>query len=543
MRFVFLFLVLLSPSLGDDFDTFFELCDEYLEAMKTCGSELVSMEESLLDGITTMSSRIVYTETLILDEATQIGYMADRIVETEYLMSNLTQECVPFCKENKGIRKWKEEEVEEVEKMEEMEAEVKKQPKVLLEENQGLPRVFWGEISGIQKDLIPGFCTPLGEFNEVLNASLIAFEAMCANVTSGVIYMNDQIGIMADRILFTEGLIMNFSGQIGEMADRIVETEQLAANATSLCCQIGGETGIERRTEGKWESGEKGKKLGDQGFSNFRGMNERALQPPLLPSKFGGSMGLHVCKSWWNPFCCAMEVMTDMMVAMLLEMAKAAPVTLYIVEEGADAIGVLADFILYLEEVIVVMGMEIGYIADDIVSTERMLIDFMSSPLCEPMEKKKHQSLEKKKWELQQQQQQQQASSTPRPAARDRGSLSKMKKKLQQLLSSPRTSTLKSLNLTALQERKHLPDGANPFGDFAGMVDCMTQMSDTMSALILQQMGVGVDVMTHMGMVTNDIFKTMGLIVEMIGQIEVMAGRIVETNNLMTNLTMDCITM
>jgi hypothetical protein len=44
-----------------------------------------------------MSERIVYTEKLITSMGLQIGDMADRIVDTENIMGNLTERCLD-CK-------------------------------------------------------------------------------------------------------------------------------------------------------------------------------------------------------------------------------------------------------------------------------------------------------------------------------------------------------------------------------------------------------------------------------------------------------------
>eukprot|EP00009_Paramoeba_aestuarina_P007021 CAMPEP_0201523430 /NCGR_PEP_ID=MMETSP0161_2-20130828/19832_1 /ASSEMBLY_ACC=CAM_ASM_000251 /TAXON_ID=180227 /ORGANISM="Neoparamoeba aestuarina, Strain SoJaBio B1-5/56/2" /LENGTH=521 /DNA_ID=CAMNT_0047922545 /DNA_START=139 /DNA_END=1704 /DNA_ORIENTATION=+ len=519
--------------------------------MTQCDEEMCEMEKSLLDGITTMSDRIVFTEGLILDEAQQIGIMADRIVETEYLMSNLTQICIPYCEEENGKPKTKEK--EKVRKKGE-EKGVRIEEKEM-KEGKGKEKKKGKEEKKKEKGIIPGFCTPLGEFNDVLNASLLTFESWCQNTTDGIMYMNDQIGIMADRILFTEGLIMNYSRQIGEMADRIVETEYLASNASANCCNT-------------WGPGEKENRGGSSPFikeinNNIRvdvipprpmkkikrSPHSSSLQPSMLSTLpvmseggyvVGGARGLHVCKSWWNPFCCAMEVMSDMMVQMLQEMGQAGSVSLKLMEEGADIIGVLADYILYLELVIVRMGMEIGYIGDDIVATERMLIAFTTSPVCGNSQ--------------QQQPQQQPQQPQQQPLIDERlQSLRELKRTGAELQSSlslalDKYQIMKNLGGGEKRERKEQQENTeegvegNPFGDFSSMVDCMTHMSDTMSSLMFQQMGVGASVMKHIGMVTNDIFQTMDKIIEMIGQIEIMAGRIVETNELMTNLTVACLT-
>lgn len=80
-----------SPT--EEMKKFIDECYYMIDVMGTCEDSWVDLENNIIDSIDTFATRIVYTEGLILDEADQILEMADRIVETETIVSELIKSC------------------------------------------------------------------------------------------------------------------------------------------------------------------------------------------------------------------------------------------------------------------------------------------------------------------------------------------------------------------------------------------------------------------------------------------------------------------
>jgi hypothetical protein len=90
-------LSLSSPS--DEMQKFIDECYVMIETMEHCAEGWVQFEQEIIDSIDSFSDRIVYTESLIMEEAELILDMADRIVETEAIMIDLLESC--NCSEGK----------------------------------------------------------------------------------------------------------------------------------------------------------------------------------------------------------------------------------------------------------------------------------------------------------------------------------------------------------------------------------------------------------------------------------------------------------
>ena len=539
-----------SPT-PSDMETFFDLCNSYLDTMASCGQEWVDTQDYIVEGITNMSDRIVYTETLILAEAEEIGEMADRIVATEYLMSNLSVACIPLCNESMGY------------------PAVYKDSRPFYSQggslpNQGGSRPAAGGMSVSSGEagspdaastasmkeggtyttttIVVASCSPLSAFNEVINASMLAFESLCSDINAGLQFMVAEIGEMADRIVGTECLIMDMSKQIGVMADRIVATENLMANLTSSCCLLDGPL---HRAEGSamlHSSNSLSRQQNVGGFpdecSNYTNEDIETEIRWLKPTQ--AVLRLHLndaavskylrgpkdpapCETWWNPFCCAMEVMTELMVEMMDSMTKVGSEIIQDMDSAAVTIGELADVIIDMEHEIMDMSLVIGNMADDIVDIEAWGLELAQTTLCSfastaPCSTKvRHLVLRSLKHTKL-------AAASPDGGKFNASSFIEF---------SPASSNFKAAESGVVK--------GGFFGDFTQMVELMIKMASTMETLMaseLQEMG---SVVAACNQMAGQIFKTMGLISDMADQISIMASRIVTTAILMENLTTDCV--
>jgi hypothetical protein len=572
----------------NDIDVFFDLCNEFLDAMNDCGQSWMDLEGVMVDQIGLMSDRIVYTETLIIDEAEQIGIMADRIVETEYIMSNLTAQCMPICNESMNDKlanedeyhKWRSKEPEQQEK----ESDQRSDPIFDTFTNKLATTATFS--SAKPKEM----CSPLSAFNEVLNESLIVFDQLCENVTDGIEFMTLQIGVMADRIVATECLIMDMSKQIGVMADRIVTTEELMSNLSASCCQVAEQPALSFITSDSEEEKKKKKKkrsailLKDEPptppeCANYTSSyddlalrlkkkkkkdNNAALTGHKLYEKFKlppkerstttsttvDTVNTHAvvdkrdiptdgpmpCDTWWNPFCCAMEIMTEMMKEMIDMMGSMGDQIIQLMESCSLLIGELADDIVDMEHEIMDMSLIIGEMADDIVDMEEWGAEMLNSAVCSHY------------------------SSSPSPSIYKDNRRKRMLSNVQVKYAPTSSSFIKpsvinilmnfdihntEMKLQLLKEvqedEKYKKEKGGVFGDFADMVDLMIKMADTMTSLMTQELQEMNLIAKGIADMADQIVITMGLIGEMAQQINIMAGRIVETAQLMENLVDDCV--
>jgi hypothetical protein len=555
-----------EPPSPSDIDTFFSLCDAFLDTMGECGEEWISTEDFVVQGIVNMSDRIVYTETLILDEAKEIGAMADRIVDTEYLMSNLSAACLPMCETSvnttysPNVSGSKEESkkfdsrllnpIPEKQATQLKDADsARKKFKTDPHESPDVHIDF--ELHELSS------CSPLSAFNEVLNESLISFEVLCKNVTDGLQFMVIQIGAMADRIVGTECLIMDMSKQIGVMADRIVTTEELMANLTAECClPLAGPAAASQQPQQTApflallksshrldHQTSRSKRSQDTppecvNYTNFTDTDDTAASSQLPPATWNialpsvvrshqlSSEGKYLnlkpqsdgpmpCDTWWNPFCCAMEVMTQLMLQMIDDMASMGSQVIGMVESTALTIGILADDIVDIEHEIMEMSLVIGMMADDIVEIEAWGLEFAQSEFCSSSS----------------------SSSNVKPRR-----LAQRTRRYLLAKGHPNEHTPALLSSSDQREKHPQPINLDSiFGEFAAMVDMMMKMATTMETLMLDEMKEMSNVVDACNEMASQIVDTMEIIGDMTGQIDIMASRIVTTSDLMENLMSDCI--
>jgi hypothetical protein len=85
--------VLVNASPSDEMQKFIDECYVMIETMEHCAEGWVQFEQEIIDSIDSFSERIVYTQSLIMEEADLIIDMAERIVETEAIMIDLIESC------------------------------------------------------------------------------------------------------------------------------------------------------------------------------------------------------------------------------------------------------------------------------------------------------------------------------------------------------------------------------------------------------------------------------------------------------------------
>jgi hypothetical protein len=244
------------------------------------------------------------------------------------------------------------------------------------------------------------------------------------------------------------------------------------------------------------------------------------------------------CESIWNPFCCAAEVCVDMMIEMIELMAQGADWMTEMCLSMIDEVGYLADDIIKTEENIVLMGYNIGSMADCIVVFIDQGLEFMTL-FCP--NKEEYYSLRGRVT----------LRSSKILKTSEEGCSSDSKKILfkEAILSySPHTTVTKlsstlgekwlerqNYNMQVMSWMKSLK--GNPFGEFAQMVDVMME---AMSAF-MRTMDDQTDMMNHMmGSLTTfaqEEAKMSTMVIDMAGDVEDLEEEINTQEDLMIELT------
>jgi hypothetical protein len=473
----------------------------------------------------------VNTGSLIVEEAKEIGYMSDRIVHTADSMANLTEFCM--CDKSNPIERVSA-------------SFAAPPPPVMVSE----PFSF-ESAAGLAVLPSAARCSPLSDFNSLLNHSMVAFFAVAEDMTEIMHVMIHEIGVMADRIVATECLIMDMSKQIGVMADRIVTTEELMFSLTASCCQPSkSETQLLPNSRSLQyvplsecdeyisSPNSSGGDFFPTALSKARDLTRSAAWTFLRrdTQRVGKARSLMQvgmpCNTWWNPFCCAMEMMMSIfnsMVDMMMDMGSRIAEMMV---EGARLIGNMADDIVLMEKAILEMGLVIGDAADLIVEINTLMLGFAESTMC--------------------------------AASNDSGTMPSTT-----IDHSERNNIYLELNSSSLAIRTHLhqlqahisrattfktegsPHGGvktaavetaamSPFGNFAEMVNVMTSMASTMGSLMVGQLGIWGDITDGMIAMTGKIREMMGLIKDMADEIIIMMGRMQETREIMARLVSSC---
>jgi len=369
-----LFLVW-AESPTEEMQMFIDECNIMIDTMESCEKNWVGLEHEIIDSVDGYADRILYTETLILDESAEILLMADKIVATEQLMSDLMKSC--------GCEK------------------AVFTPRSLLDRLRSISKVVRSNVSAVTSSVAPtpysfdavvGFdhCSAMDQVIKVMDASIAMLATFNDDFVELLTYLLSGIDAMGDQIVYTECLIIDMSGQIGVMADRIVETEQLLADMTDSCCQAlplsthpvrnktargakrtmrAGDKDIcsadpssRRELAGTQRSGlfvkdtrklllavreslaSASQQVGaaapvEARLTAGQTFSRRAAATDINNNtRLGSDDGPMPCETWWDPFCCAAEVCADMMVEMMGVMSSGSDEMLEMCEDCVDEV-------------------------------------------------------------------------------------------------------------------------------------------------------------------------------------------------------------
>ncbi|KAJ3447533.1 hypothetical protein M0812_00002 [Anaeramoeba flamelloides] len=379
---------------GGSLDELYTACESFLHMLTTISNQWFKLFDETVDEIGIMADRILSTETLILDESDEIGKMADRILVTENLMKNLTQICLN-CKKKSSDRAQPLRRDFEHKQGPYEGSHVNDRPSISFQSLfQNVPQL--STIARQRKSQTGNFgMVPTGSFFEFLNHTMQLIESMSGNVTNEIFFMETQIGVMADRILVTECLVMNMSQQIGVMADRIVATEYLMSNMTAKCCSsskplptelLGYKRSFVATKPGPHCNTTTSAPFHDDAFVPLWKQSRQTeskfdrIKSSLLvkktPHTFPESKPSVKKCAPYDFFCIEVEEMTkaaekveDLMEQVCIKMLK-------MMADGALEIGHLADDIVEMENQIINMGLKIGQISDSIVDCEKLMLQF-----------------------------------------------------------------------------------------------------------------------------------------------------------------------
>lgn len=535
----------------NEMDDFINECNMMIETMDHCGQGWMNLEQEMIDSVNSFADRIVYTESLIEDEANQIVVMAGRIVETEALMIDVIEAC--DCRNDTGSRSLKDGFNNN-----------EQHPFMSLESKP----LHIGNVAHKRQDLSVSHCEPMESLVEVMDACLETFTVYNDDFLAVLSYMDQAINDMGDRIVDTECMIMNMSYQIGSMSNRIVVVEEMMFNATEECC--GGKTEIksaELKSLSSYSSKsslamnddlishckqdpskktfvtDSGKKSVLLRLSRnlFRDLEQKfAFISSLLP-KFGNDTQKALvtnkagnpmpCDTWWNPFCCASEVCADILAQMIKDMANGADAMQEICEDIIDEIGKLADDIVKTEEDILDMGLKIGDMSDCIVVFIDEGMSFMVQ-YCPTGRSQYYHTVT--------------SSNTCTLSTTRRGftveSLELKKRHLEAKYKRLLETSIATMNVSKLKDVQefvspYLKSGDNPFGEFTAMVESCIQVMNDMTDLITSQYDYLNRLFNSMSSLSTKTVQMMTSVTAMSHSVDDLEDEVGKENTLMNRLT------
>lgn len=218
-----------SPT--EEMQKFIDECYLMIDTMGSCEKEWVKFENDIIDSVEGYSKRILQTEELILEESDEILAMADRIVETEQLMSDLTKSC--GCEkevfESSSHRM--------LHRLRDLSQTARAVTGINSSASLAQAVLTTDSSNSTLRPLTFDHCSAMDQAIEVMDAGIAMMATFNDDFVELLEYLLAGINAMGDQIVQTECLIMDMSRQIGTMADRIVETEQLCADMADSCCQ------------------------------------------------------------------------------------------------------------------------------------------------------------------------------------------------------------------------------------------------------------------------------------------------------------------
>jgi hypothetical protein len=458
----------------------------------------------ILDGIANESERIVYTEQLIDDMGVQIGSMADRIVHTENIVADMLSSCA-MCNHSIG-------DATKPNRQDTSHFSSIKNPDIVFDP-------AFNPKQSNPTSAVPRSDNPWDDMIETMDHALDLMTQISANTTFDLDNEVFAIGSMSNRIVSVECLIMDMSKQIGVMADRIVYTEEMLANVSTDCCHPRATARTSRRRTPA-PTPAPTLPVHCTPYPSISPVHGRSLQPSPSPAfleaqsdvlnrlQLGRRQALLDSRSGIpGPFDLAAAAMEKMMDEMLDVMAKMATSSSAMIINGTFTIGSLADDIVASAAVIDALVLNIGKVADCIVESESIGLALFgricskapvvpingTCPSITPV---------------------------PPPAAVGKS-----------LLPPTTTATPTPAGAVPL-------DG--PFGDFAEMVSLCTKMLNTMISLSSLMGSDCRNVLKQINAMGGRVFKTVKKISQMVVQINQMADRIAQSTAILAKLARQC---
>jgi methyl-accepting chemotaxis protein len=483
-----------------------DLMNEFIDMMTNIDQQWSQLMTDTLHQITDMSGHIVTTEDKILDEAEQIGVMADRIVKVEGMLSSMMKTCLHCSAQSVSMPREAiaSHDVNELDHLHQ-----DSESNVDLKAFSLLAKDLFAVDAAPPTDLGD---TPLSPVIALLQYTMHEMEMMSGNVTDKILFMEQQIGVMADRIVYTEGLIMDMSGQIGIMGDRIDDVTYSMTNTSAACC----DSMPKIAALPVWVP---------RSSLSAKPFFAKALPAqPISFQKFVRDVG--ECSDL-DPMCVAakalmkiMEKCEDVMFGMMNQM-------LNLTAKGALEIGNLADEILKCEGDIGNMSLLIGKMSDQLTSASEQIIHF-GGQFCGADYNLKSTSSN-------------QVTDTMSTVRRTVKRVSLTSDRLVQLASTSRAlrahyaemeSRMHSLLSTSLSVKVSPANG--------GWLDLMNRCMKAMVSMASNMVKNMDDIMKATASMGDDCVTTIGDIGKMSKQIVVMAGRMQQTADMVMELTNDC---
>ena len=509
-----------TPS-GDPMYDVMEIMSLWMDALTTTDKQFTNSSTHVVEAIGGFGDRIVYTEGLINDMGVQIGWMADKIVATEGICANLTRAC--FCDRTSS---------KSTPLLSPPPTAVGKQhaptavPRTLVRFGHG-----FGAGPGV------GGLGPWDAMIDMMLDMLALYNQMSANISASLDYEVDAIGEMGDRIVDTECLILAMGRQIGVMADRIVATESMMANVSRTCCHAPPPSDHPRSLTSMPLSPRSPMPSppSPDPYPDCKNVTRRPPprpRPPLRPllstpppptGDRSREMGEQAADDVW------VKMVKELIDPMMAAMSKVMTAMAEGVIDGTNEIGILADEIVVTEHLINDMGLAIGAMADCIVATEALGFSMMQrfcsitpvlslasprSPVCPPIP-------------------------PVHPVNITSPHTYRTLISVQEAVAGDLAAARAALHRLSLHSRESV-EGFDPARDFKKMVALCKQFMDMIEVITGSVASETSVVMDAVAGFAKRIVVTIGLINDMAGQINIMAGRIVTTIDLLSRLEAQC---
>jgi hypothetical protein len=250
------------------------------------------------------------------------------------------------------------------------------------------------------------------------------------------------------------------------------------------------------------------------------------------------------CDTWWNPFCCAMEVCADMFEEMISMMMSGVDAMMEMCEGVIDEIGKLADDIVETEEQIVIMGEDIGLMADCIVVFIDESTEFVES-FCPNTNYNSH--LSGKSLLKSDVSGEYCGASLTKISTRNIEEFASKNSKSSNDLSIKINSIEHTFDLVRerldqnwsvlFRNQANVGVGDNPFGEFADMVTSMSELCSSMVDMFEAQRDEGLKMLSSLENTMQASADLDTAVVDMSRDIKILGGDISAENELLSSLS------